>query len=298
MNAIKSLSNKKSNSIDGVPQNLFKDSMTLLQPIMLKLINNYCRNGLDEGLKTARVTPLHKKEDKKDIRNYRPISNLSVISKVYEKCLLSRLSQEVPNIDGDNQHGFRQSHSTVTALLSIQAKMAEIIDQRQHGIIYSVDLSAAFDLLKPDTFINLFKDTLSEGLLFAIADFLSNRKFIVELNGVRSKRVSLDRGCVQGSILGPKLFLLYLYQLEQKLGQGCTVVSYADDTYVIVCGKSISDTESKVKKTLSKHVSYLKSIGMVVNETKTELMWIGKGKYTENIVLNCKTIPYKNTSKH
>jgi len=169
--AVKSLSNKKSMGIDGVPQNLFKDSMIILQPIMLDLINNYCKNGMEKSLKIARVTPLHKKDDKKDIKYYRPISNLSVISKVYEKCLLSRLQEEVPNIEGANQHGFRSSHSTVTALLSIQAKMAEIIDSHQYGIIYSVDLSAAFDLLKPDKFLDLFKDKLSEGPSLCLSRF-------------------------------------------------------------------------------------------------------------------------------
>jgi len=90
----------------------------------------------------------------------------------------------IPNLEGANQHGFRSSHSTVTALLSIQAKMAEIIDNHQYGNIYSVDLSAAFDLLKPDKFLDLFKDILTEGLLFALADFLTHRiKFVLELSG-------------------------------------------------------------------------------------------------------------------
>jgi len=175
--------------------------------------------------------------------------------------------------------------------------MAEIIDNHKHGIIYSVDLSAAFDLLKPDKFLDLFKDILTEGLLFALADFLTHRKFIVELNGNRSNEVRLDRGCVQGSILGPKLFSLYLYQLEQKLGQDCSVKSYADDTYVIVSGKTITETENRVKKILKTHVKYLKSIGMVVNESKTELMWIGKRNLTDNILVNNKSLQYKTHMK-
>jgi len=62
--------------------------------------------------------------------------------------------------------------------------MAEIIDNHQYGNIYSVDLSAAFDLLKPDKFLDLFKDILTEGLLFALADFLTHRiKFVLELSG-------------------------------------------------------------------------------------------------------------------
>jgi len=166
-----------------------------------------------------------------------------------------------------------------------------------HYCLYSVDLSAAFDLLKPDKFIDLFKNTLSEGLLFSLADFLSKRKFVVELNGERSKEIALDRGCVQGSILGPKLFSLYLFELERKLGQNCTVVSYADDTYVIVTGKDKTDTERKTKQILSKHVKYLRSIGMVVNESKTELMWIGKDNHSSSIVVNNKTLHFKQHMK-
>jgi len=295
--AIKTLSNKKSYGIDEIPQNLFKDSMILLQPQLLNILNGFCRNGLDDNLKTARVIPLHKKEDKKDYKNYRPISNLSVISKVYEKCLLFRLQQEVPDIEGDHQHGFRQHHSTVTALLSIQSKMAQIIDERKHGIIYSVDLSAAFDLLKPDKFIELFKHKLSEGLLFALADFLTSRKFVVEMGKSKSNIVHLDRGCVQGSILGPKLFSLYLFELEKHLGANCSVVSYADDTYVIVEGIDDKDTLTNLKDTLTSHINYLKSVGMVVNESKTELMWIGNTKYADTVEINGKTLSFQTHMK-
>jgi len=271
--------------------------MLLLQSSLLNILNEFCRNGQDENLKIARVTPLHKKEDKKDVKNYRPISNLSVISKVYEKCLLSRLNQEIPDIEGDNQHGFRQHHSTVTALLSIQAKMAQIIDEHKYGIIYSVDLSAAFDLLKPDKFIDLFKNKLSEGLLFAIADFLSGRQFVVEMGKEKSKPIKLDRGCVQGSILGPKLFSLYLYELEKTLSDQCSVISYADDTYVIIEGENEFDTLSKLKNTLTSHVTYLKSVGMVVNESKTELMWIGNKMHTKTVDINDKTLEFKTHMK-
>ncbi len=92
--------------------------------------------------------------------------------------------------------------------------MAEALDNGKNGIIYSVDLSAAFDLLKPDKFFKLFKTKLSEGLLFAILDFLSGRRLKVHLNYDYSENKEIDRGCAQGSILGPKLFSLYVSELK------------------------------------------------------------------------------------
>jgi len=133
-------------------------------------------------------------------------------------------------------------------------------------------------------------------ILFAIADFLTGRQFVVEMGIKRSPAVNLDRGCVQGSILGPKLFSLYLYELEKHL-TNCSVVSYADDTYVIIEGVDKDDTIANLKKTLTSHISFLKSVGMVVNETKTELMWIGNEMHADTVVVNDKTLTFKTNMK-
>lgn len=219
-------------------QNLLKDTGDLILPQLQIVLNSFCRYGLSDNLKIARVTPLHKKGTKLDINNYRPISNLSVFSKVYEKCLLARLDMELPNGEGDHQHGFRKGHSTETALLTIQSLIDENLDAGRQGIVYSIDLSAAFDLLRPDKFIDLFKDQLSDGLLFALMDFLTKRKFLVQLNNCTSELRCLDRGCVQGSILGPKLFSLYTSRLKSVIEtEEISLVLYADDTYVLLVPK-------------------------------------------------------------
>jgi hypothetical protein len=276
--AAKSLSNKKSYGIDGVPQNLLRDTIQYTVEPVHRILNSFCTYGLPDYLKTARVTPLHKKASKMEISNYRPISNLSVFSKIYEKCLLSRLNDELGDQEGDHQHGFRKNHSTETALLTLQSYMANALDSKKNGLIYSVDLSAAFDLLKPDKFFDMFKDKLSEGLLFCIMDFLTARKFIVQVNECCSDSQSLDRGCVQGSILGPKLFSLYVAALKNSVvTEEIKLVSYADDSYVIVIPKDQepNSIKSLTERTLTNHIDYLRSIGMVVNEDKTEVMWLG-----------------------
>jgi hypothetical protein len=177
-----------------------------------------------------------------------------------------------------HQHGFRKSYSTETALLTLQGMIADVLDSGRQGIIYSVDLSAAFDLLRPDKFAELFKNKLSEGLIFAVIDFLMGRKFCVNLNNNESEVKSLDRGCVQGSVLGPKLFSLYMSELGNIVGTNdkqVQVISYADDSYVVIAPEDIDNISELTEKTLSKHINYLKGLSMIVNETKTEMMWLG-----------------------
>jgi len=296
--AIKSLANKKSFGMDGVSQNLFRDTGDLILPELRMILNSFCQYGLSDNLKIARVMPLHKKGSKIDINNYRPISNLSVFSKVYEKCLLARLDEELPNGEGDHQHGFRKGHSTETALLTIQSILAENLDAGKQGIMYSIDLSAAFDLLRPDKFHDLFKDQLSEGLLFSLMDFLTNRKFMVQLNDCYSQLRCLDRGCVQGSILGPKLFSLYTSKLKSVIETDeISLVSYADDSYVLVVPKEIENVKALAESTIQKHVSFLRSIGMIVNETKTEIMWIGTTPLLDNLSIGNNIVPFTKSMK-
>jgi len=174
--------------------------------------------------------------------------------------------------------------------------MSKIINDGKCGIIYTIDLSAAFDLLKPDIFAELFKGKMSEGLFYCIIDFLLQRKFIVEVGEASSEIKTLDRGCVQGSILGPKLFTLYTHQLSEIL-QGVEVISYADDTYVIVSGDNYQSIIDKVKHTLLSHINFLSSIGMVVNEDKTEIMWIGRKPDIDHLVVNKQKLTFVTSLK-
>ncbi len=117
--------------------------------------------------------------------------------------------------------------------------------------------------------------------MFAIADFLSNRKICI--NNRESEKLDLDRGCVQGSILGPKLFSLYVAGLKEVIETPeVDLVSYADDTYVLVSPIDSTSIKEVTELTIAKHIAYLRSIGMIANESKTEVMWIGNCSATFN----------------
>ncbi len=142
---MRELKGKKCYGVDKIPQVVLKDSFSSFPATLTSLFNDFARSGMPKELKEARILPLHKKGSKMDINNYRPISNLSPFSKFYERCLLQRLNTEIPTGDGLHQHGFKKFHSTETALLMLQSNIAEKLELKTPSLLYSVDLSAAFD---------------------------------------------------------------------------------------------------------------------------------------------------------
>ncbi len=149
--ALESFKPKKSAGPDEIPLLILKSCYVALEGCVNHLFNQITTCGRIPKLwKVARIKPILKKGDSTKVENYRPISNLNSISKLFERCLLNRLSSL--DTDGPNQHGFLASHSTTTAAIEIQNKLAEYLDSNKMCMIYSVDLSAAFDLIRPGIF--------------------------------------------------------------------------------------------------------------------------------------------------
>jgi len=148
--------------------------------VILSVFNEIVATGFPDAWRLARVTPVPKKGDLKVLSSYRPVSNLSSLSKLFERCILQRL-MALPNfydLVGPNQHGFMPCHSTTTCLLELKDNICDSLDSRNQVLAYSLDLSAAFDMLRPDTFHDLLKNKLPEELLGMLLEFLSNRKFL------------------------------------------------------------------------------------------------------------------------
>jgi len=263
---IKKIKSKKSCGLDALPTCIMKDAFSEFGAQYLEIFNDILKNGLPPTWKIAVVTPLHKKGQSDIVGDFRRISNLSSIGKFFEKCVLERLNK-YEDLVGNNQHGFRNGHSTQSAMLEIQSHLSKGMDKDLFTCIYAADMSAAFDLLRPDKFNELLSENLEPGLMWTLLDFLSDRKFLVRLGSTDSKIVDLDRGCVQGSVLGPALFSAYCRNLVDVL-EGANVTSYADDTYVIITAETMDELIQKTTQTMHRHFEYLDSLGMVVNQTK------------------------------
>jgi len=181
--------------------------------------------------KIADVIPVHKKTNKQDPNNYRPISLLSIISKVMEalinKALWSHINKN--RLISNNQFGFRAGHSTTDALTFVSQLLHDTKDRRQESRLICLDISRAFDRVWHRGLIAKLNAIGVKGsLLKWIEDYLSNRELKVVISGKTSTSKVINAGVPQGSILGPLLFLIFIDDITEKIRN--TAMLYADDT--------------------------------------------------------------------
>ena len=175
---------------------------------------------------------MHKKKSKFSKENYRPISILPNISKVYERCLYDQISNFFEDVFSKYQCGFRKGYSAQHCLLVMIEKWKKIVD---YGGVFGAlltDLSKAFDCIPHDLIIaKLEAYGFQTDALNLVYDYLSNRKQRVKINETFSCWKDIEYGVPQGSILGPLLFNIHLCDLFYFL-EDLDIASYADDTTI------------------------------------------------------------------
>lgn len=260
--------------------NIYKDGASVLAPIMTRLFNCIAvKQKIPDVWRMAKVIPTHKKGPKNKLENYRPISNLCAISKIYEKQILLYIGdlekRAKIRLCGNSQHGFQKNRSTNSCLLNLQLKIAKAMDDNKYCGVYSLDLTAAFDVLQPKLVNARLKQRgFPDQLVTLIYDFMENRTQFIQIGAETSYIQDVPAGCVQGSVLGPVIFALCMSPLEEMISS--EIVSYADDSYNSVVEDSKESMVEKLPEMLRKHVMWLRNSGMIVNDSKTELIIFSK----------------------
>jgi len=121
-------------------------------------------------------------------------------------------------------------------------------------------------------FVDTFYNKIPDYLLWALSDFLSERSFFESHNNEQSPELGFHLGCVQGSVLGPVLFNMYLSDIANAI-PSATIFAYADDSYATITSSSPEEAQCIVNETVVKHIKYLTQKGMVVNHSKTEVIY-------------------------
>ena len=278
---IKSMGNK-SCLLDPVPTWLFKNCLNELLPIVTSIVNLSLQTGtFPNELKNAVVRPLLKKPtlDPDLLSNYRPISNLSFLSKIIEKAVHIQLTDylEENKLFPSLQSGYRKSHSCETAVLRIHNDVLFSMDKQSHVCLMLIDLSAAFDTINHKFLLKRLANTynINGVVLEWICSYLTGRAFNVHLNGSRSEDASLDIGVPQGSILGPLLFILYTKDLQSLAKKyNFSIHLYADDTQIYFELDQNNDNLENLKRCFIDIREWMSSNYLKMNDEKTEIMEI------------------------
>ena len=224
------------------------------------------------------------------MKNYRPISNLSFLSKVLEKVVTRRLQAHIEsnNLANPLQSAYRKFHSTETALLKMQNDISLNMDSGAVTALTLLDLSAAFDTIDHVTLINCLSSWygISGSALKWCSSYLTDRSQKVKIQNCFSDSVATPYGVPQGSVLGPLLFTLYTTPLSQIIEKhDVNHHLYADDTQIYV-SLSASDcllSLEKLKSCVNSVSLWMFRSKLKLNPDKTEFLIIGSKKQREKI---------------
>ena len=277
----------KSCPLDPIPTSLLKDLVDILIPPIKRIINLSLKNGMvPTSMKKALVTPILKKSgsDKNILKNYRPVSNLSFLSKLIEKAVLSQINEHMiqNSLHTPVQSAYRSGHSTETALLAVQNDILCHLDSGRGVILVLLDLSAAFDTIDHNILMSRLESRIgiTGDALKWFKSYLQDRYQCITISGELSKQVQLKYGVPQGSVSGPSDFTSYsgpVFDLASR--HGVPVNLYADDTQLYLpfdlsSPESLNAALEKMENCIGDIRAWMLQNKLQLNSDKTEFLII------------------------
>ena len=300
--------------LDPVPTNFFLEFIDETLPTITNLINDSLLKGyFPDTLKTSIVRPLLKKPslDQNALKNYRPVSTLSFISKIYEKVVLSQLIDFLNknNLLSPNQSAYRKGHSTETALVRVVNDILLSLDQGDVSILTLLDLSSAFDTIDQTILLHILQTQfyISGAALSWFESYLISRNQSVMIDNLSSKPITLRYGVPQGSVIGPILFIMYtksLYELVSK--HSIKNQSFADDTQLYHSShpKFVNNSITSISACFSDIKQWMYNHKLKLNDEKTEALLIhSKSSFSNldqpsSILIGSSDIPFSKTTRN
>ena len=265
---------------DGIASFYLKIAMPVVGGSLCDLFNKSLFAGkFPEDWKIARIAPIFKSGAKDDRSNYRPISVLPFMSRLFEKLIFNQFNEYLDANKSlyEHQSGFRLLHSVATALLASTNDWYLNIDNGKYTGLIFIDLKKAFDTVDHKILLKKLKMYGVTGLEHDwFTSYLDNRKQFCRVDGTSSGVRGINCGVPQGSCLGPLLFLIYINDLPFSL-QKCHVSMYADDTAISLSSKSIDDLQNDLNLDLLNLQDWLHANKLSLNVVKTQSLIIGSG---------------------
>jgi hypothetical protein len=299
-NIIKKLKNGKAPGCDGVPNILLKN-IPRRAAVFLTYIFNSCLKlcYFPKQWRHATVIPIPKPgKDHSDPSNYRPISLLSSISKIFERIILKRLNAFIVSNNAlpNHQFGFRAAHSASHQLNRV---VRHVKNRRGHGQstgMLLLDVEKAFDSVWHDALLHkLIRRGCNIFLVRIIYSFLNDRTFQVSVGKSKSSVCNIPYGVPQGAVLSPTLY--NFFTSDAPTVEGCELATFADDTAIFVSSRDPTVVCDGLQEQLDSLTDYFKQWKIRVNASKTQAIyftrcWSPLRLPGSGIVLNEQEIPW------
>ena len=288
---LSTIKTSKSAGHDRISGKLLRDAAEAIAPTLTAIFNASINTGIfPDDFKIAIISPIHKSGSKTNCDNYRPISVLSTVAKIFERLITEQLETylESNSILVEQQAGFRKKHSTQTSLLNITNQWLMNMDKGcLNGVIF-LDLKKAFDCVDHDVLVKKMYYYGVRGLALKLfQSYLTNRTQICKVNQTMSNTRIVKCGIPQGSNLGPLLFLLYINDLPNCLTSSSTSM-FADDTNISTQGTTEYEIQERLNADLENVHQWLVANKLTLNKQKTEYMIIGSRQRISNIITDPK----------
>ena len=281
---IRLLKLNKAYQYSDTPTKIIKENLDIFSNFICEGINNSINSSIFPScLKHAVVTPLHKKCKKSLKENYRPVSMLPILSKVFEKSIFKQMSSFSNDIFSKYQYGIRKGFSTQQFLLAFLEKRKKSIDRGKVFGALLTDLSKVFDCRNHDLLIaKLNACGFSLPALRLINDYLLNREQRTRINNSYSTWVEIVFGVPQGSILGLLLFNIFLTDLF-FIVNSMDIANYADDNTLYATANDIDRLIASLDGALKSLFTWFDNNLMKSNADKFHLLVSSNEKVTIKI---------------
>uniref|UniRef100_A0A669B1C7 Reverse transcriptase domain-containing protein n=1 Tax=Oreochromis niloticus TaxID=8128 RepID=A0A669B1C7_ORENI len=282
-------------------------NMSVVKQVILNIaspLTYVCNLSFQSGcfpkkMKIAKVIPLYKSNDKHSFTNYRPISLLPQFSKILEKLFNSRLEKflEKNQIINVGQYGFRTQRTTSMAIIEA-VEITNALDKNKYAVGIFVDLKKAFDTINHSILLDKLERYAIRGKAGNwLKSYLTGREQYVSIGHYHSEKLGITCGVPKGSVLGPKLFNVYINDIFD-VSQVLKLILFADDTNIFFSSNDYTDLVMTVNRELKLIKKWMDINKLSLNINKTKAMFFGNLKYNIDLPIIIEGVPIDNVSEN
>ena len=273
---------KKCSGVQAISLKVLRLGIDVFSNIISDLFNlSFLSSVYPSDFKVARVVPIFKSGNKSHIDNYRPISVLPVLNKIFEKLIFVRMLSFCNryNLIRDTQFGFRSGSNTDRAALNLIFKILPSFEMKNYALTVFIDLRKAFDTIDHELLISKLSRYGFRGMMSDyLKSYLQHRQQFIDFNGTNSDKIICNLGVPQGSILGPLFFNIYINDLDYYIND-VDIVKYADDTVLSQLNSSLELLSEHMQSCLDKLTLWCNFNKLALNGTKTKFMIFTNNPY-------------------